>query len=229
MSDTTGEPVERTVSFKVRPRTTGNGTRANARGSSGDDRQASFIDPTTAGTAAGEPSEPGERPKRRGGNSAGGSPGGTTGGTKATGTAPRTSLDLSAAAGLLQGFHAIIATRRGPHWLLNDQDAKAYGIALSNAMRHLPITAAQKTIDFAALAVAVCAYEGPRIAVDMHIKAQRRAGPRPAPGPAQVFQFRTPQPAPPPVQPVQVQPAQPPPSAMGPQDMSYEPDLGIGA
>lgn len=80
--------------------------------------------------------------------------------------------------------------RRGPHWLLNDPDAKAYGFALANALRHLPVTMAQKYVDFTALGVAVIAYEGPRIAVDVALRGQREA-PRPAPSrPAQVFRFR---------------------------------------
>ena len=62
---------------------------------------------------------------------------------------------MSAAAGLLQGVHAVLAMRRGPHWLLNDPDAKAYGLALANALRHLPVSMAQKYVDFAALGVAV--------------------------------------------------------------------------
>lgn len=114
--------------------------------------------------------------------------------------------------------------RRGPHWLLNDLDAKAYGMALSNALRHLPITAAQKTLDFAALGIAVMVYEGPRIGIDMQTR-QRGAQPRPA-GPAQVFQF-TPSPRPAPSETPQP-PRQPDPQQMPPPfgDMTYEPDLG---
>jgi len=79
--------------------------------------------------------------------------------------------------------------RRGPHWLLSDQDAKQYGLALSNALRHLPVTMAQKWVDFSALALAVVAYEGPRIGEDIRLR-QARARPPAARGPAQVFQFR---------------------------------------
>ena len=79
---------------------------------------------------------------------------------------------MSAAAGLLQGIHVVIATRRGQHWLLSDDEAKHYGGALSNALRHLPVTMAQKYVDFTALAVAVCMYEAPRIAIDMGIRRQ---------------------------------------------------------
>jgi hypothetical protein len=123
---------------------------------------------------------------------------------------------LSAAAGLLQGAHAVIAMRRGPHWLLNDQDAKAYGLALANALRHLPVTMAQKYVDFCALGIAVFAYEGPRVALDMQLRAQRGAAARPRPpsGPAQVFQFRAA---------AGPQPEQPPPQSPT-VDMTYEPD-----
>jgi hypothetical protein len=123
---------------------------------------------------------------------------------------------LSAAAGLLQGAHAVIAMRRGPHWLLNDADAKAYGLALANALRHLPVTMAQKYVDFAALGIAIFAYEGPRIGIDMQLKRDRQQQRRPMQtGPAQVFQFRPNPPAP--DGPV------PPAPAEGP--MTYEPDF----
>lgn len=125
---------------------------------------------------------------------------------------------MSAAAGLLQGAHAVIAMKRGPHWLLNDPDAKAYGTALSNALRHLPVTMAQKWIDFSALGLAVFAYEGPRVAIDMQLRQQRQQ-PRPRPqGPAQVFQFRPPPP------PQQSDPPRQTP-AMGEGEMTYEPEL----
>jgi hypothetical protein len=108
--------------------------------------------------------------------------------------------------------------KRGPHWLLNDADAKAYGTALANALRHLPVTMAQKWIDFSALGLAVFAYEGPRVAIDMQLR-QQRDQPRPRPqGPAQVFQFRT-APA------GQPDPPRPPAAPVGEGDMTYEPEL----
>jgi hypothetical protein len=124
----------------------------------------------------------------------------------------------------LQGIHAVIAMRRGPHWLLNEPDAKAYGTALANALRHLPVTMAQKYIDFTALGVAIIAYEGPRIAMDAALRAQRQTQTRPGPiGPAQVFQFRRPPGAA--SEPEAVQPAPP---GLSP-DMTYEPQLEEGA
>jgi hypothetical protein len=101
---------------------------------------------------------------------------------------------------------------------LNDQDAKAYGLALANALRHLPVTMAQKYVDFAALGIAVFAYEGPRVAMDVQLRRQA-APPRPTQASGQVFQFR-PNAAPPPADPP---PAWPIGAGEGP--MTYEPDL----
>lgn len=121
---------------------------------------------------------------------------------------------------------------RGPHWLLSDADAKAYGTALANALRHLPVTMAQKYIDFSALGLAVVAYEGPRVGMDVRIKAermQRGGAQQPPPGPAQIFRFR-----PPPNQPAPPRQAAPNPGPPGPvppagplplPDMTYEPEL----
>jgi len=113
--------------------------------------------------------------------------------------------------------HAVIAMRRGPHWLLSDPDAKAYGLALANALRHIPVQVAQKWIDFTALGCAVFAYEGPRIGMDMQLRAQRqRPAQRPPQAMGQVFQFRPPagpNPAP-----------QQPPAPMD-GEMTYEPEL----
>jgi hypothetical protein len=103
---------------------------------------------------------------------------------------------VSAAAGLLQGLHAMIAWGRGPHWLLNDTDAKAYGLALSNAMRHLPFTATQKYFDFSALAVAVFAYDGPRLARDIELRQPGASQEVRRPS-GQVFHFRQPPQSPP--------------------------------
>jgi hypothetical protein len=124
---------------------------------------------------------------------------------------------LSAAAGLLQGAHAVLAMRRGPHWLLSDPDAKAYGLALANALRHLPVTMAQKWVDFTALGLAVFAYEGPRIAMDAAIRRERQTQQRRPQPMGQVFQFRPPGAA--------SEPAETPAAPMGAGDMTYEPDL----
>jgi hypothetical protein len=101
---------------------------------------------------------------------------------------------VSAAAGLISGFHAAIAfMRHEQHWLINDADAKAYGQAFSNALRHLPIVMAQKYFDFTALGLAIATYDFPRIMLSAQ---QSRAGQGASQrGPAQVFQFRQPSPA----------------------------------
>ena len=93
---------------------------------------------------------------------------------------------MSAAAGLISGFHAIIAMQRSePHWMLSDDDAKRYGAALANALRHMPIKAAQKTIDYSTLAMVVFVMETPRIVRSAQLARQATA-PRPR-GPAQVY------------------------------------------
>lgn len=112
---------------------------------------------------------------------------------------------------------------RGPHWLLSDPDAKAYGLALSNALRHLPVTMAQKYVDFTALGIAIIAYEGPRVHMDMQLRAQRGAAARPRSGPAQVFQF-SPRPTPSPQPPQEpANGATEPPTVDMP--MTYEPEM----
>lgn len=98
---------------------------------------------------------------------------------------------MSAAAGLISGFHAIIAMQRNePHWLLSDADSTRYGTALANALRHMPIKAAQKTIDYSTLVMVAFVMETPRIVRSAQLARQ----PKPSPnrGPAQVFQFVNP-------------------------------------
>jgi hypothetical protein len=101
---------------------------------------------------------------------------------------------MSAAAGLISGFHAIVAMQRNePHWLLSDADAARYGTALANALRHMPIKAAQKTIDYSTLVMVAFVMETPRIGMSWKLARQPKQPPR---GPAQVFQFHPPQPTP---------------------------------
>src|SRR5215472_10316607 len=98
-----------------------------------DKRAPEFVDAAAAGNAAGQPDEPAPRAKRK-------EPPGGSGNASGAGKAKTqgASLDLSAAAGIHQGAHAFIAfARREPHWQLNDADAKAYGQALANALRHI--------------------------------------------------------------------------------------------
>jgi hypothetical protein len=90
--------------------------------------------------------------------------------------------------------HAIVGMKRNePHWLLTEQDAKVYGTALANAMRHLPIGATQKALDFTALAICAFNMETPRVYASMRNQQQRRAqAATPPPPGATVFQFRPP-------------------------------------
>jgi hypothetical protein len=180
-----------------------------ARASSGSQVEgndgAAYIDPRTAAAAAAPAAEPEQRAKRRDGAPPTGGDAnlGDSGAPKRGRPAKEkgASLDLSALAGALQGVHVIIAMQRNePHWMLNDDDAKRYGTALGAALRHMPIKAAQKTIDYASLAIVAFAIETPRIGRSI----QLARAPKPASrGPAQVFQFVSPSPS----------PANPPPAA----------------
>lgn len=150
---------------------------------------ADFVDPETAAASAGSPAEP--RHKRGGRRAGSGRPAAQG---RTTATPKGASLDLSAAAGLLQGFHAIIALKRNePHWMLSEADSKRYGAALANALRHMPIHAAQKTIDFGVLAFMIFEMETPRIVRSIQLAKltphQRQAMQR---GPAKIFEFTAP-------------------------------------
>lgn len=102
------------------------------------------------------------------------------------------------------GMHyACAAMTEQPHWLLSEPDAKAYARYVANALRHMPMTVAQKWVDFTALGGAFFVFTGGRIIQSMQLAgrigggpaAQRRPPPQQAPGGgAQVFQF-TPNPA----------------------------------
>lgn len=77
----------------------------------------------------------------------------------------------------------------GPVWLLNDEDASKYALAVTNALRHTDLEVAQKTVDYCNLAAAVVYYEGTRW------MAMRQAARQPAPPPrplAPVFTFSPP-------------------------------------
>lgn len=90
--------------------------------------------------------------------------------------------------------HTVAYFREEPHWLLSEPDAKAYAAYLHNAMRHLPVSVAQKYVDFAALGGAFVVYTGGRVVRSMQLagtipqQQQQQQQPQPR-GPAQVFQF----------------------------------------
>jgi hypothetical protein len=56
----------------------------------------------------------------------------------------------------------------GPHWLLNDEDAKNYANAVNNVARHYDVAVAQKTIDICNLIGMACFIEGTRLLVSRH-------------------------------------------------------------
>jgi hypothetical protein len=168
----------------------GSARRGDGPTAKGNDGSA-FVDPLAAASAAGEPGEPGERIRRRDAPAPSGEPAGSGG--KPAGKAKGASLDLSALGGVIQGLHVIVAMQRAePHWMINDDDAKKYGVALGNVLRHFPVRTAQKTIDFTALILVAFAIETPRIGRSVQLAKDRRQGPRPV---GQVFQFRQPQPS----------------------------------
>ena len=119
---------------------------------------------------------------------------------------------MSSAIGVIQGFHLIVAQLRSePHWLINDPDAARYGQAMTNAARHFPVKAAQKTIDVATFLMAAAVIETPRFMRSIQLA---RAPKAPNRGPAQVFQFH---PNPPSQPPAATTPAQSPaPGSQGP-------------
>lgn len=104
----------------------------------------------------------------------------------------------------------IAMARDEPHWLLDDSDAKRYGAALSNALKHIPIKAAQKTIDYSVLVVTAFLIETPRVTMSAMLAKQRMQQKQP-PGfrPQVVYPFPgNPNPQPAPVNPAPAEPRQ---------------------
>ena len=101
------------------------------------------------------------------------------------------SLDLATTVACLQGMHAVLAHWGGPHWLLSDDDAKQYALAVNNVARHYDIAVAQKTIDIANLVGMVAFIEGTRVLYSRR-PPQPRQGPMGSPVTGQVFQFTPP-------------------------------------
>jgi len=97
---------------------------------------------------------------------------------------------LSTTIACLQGAHAILAHFAGPHWLLNDADAKAYASAVNNVARHYDLHAAQKTVDIANLIGMACFVEGTRLLYTRtHAHARGQAQPPEPPPRGQVVPF----------------------------------------
>lgn len=89
----------------------------------------------------------------------------------------------------MQSFHTVAAYFGGPCWLLNDEDAQKYAVAVANALRHTDIEVAQKTVDYCNLAGAVVYYEGTRW---MAMREAQRRPPPPQRPLAPVFTFSPP-------------------------------------
>lgn len=133
---------------------------------------------------------------------------------------------MSAAAGLLAGFHAIIAMQRNePHWMLSDADAQRYGQALANALRHMPIKAAQKTIDYSTFVMMAFIVETPRVAKSVQLARAPKPAGRPFTGTGDVLHFRPPPPQGPSSP---VRPAGPIPTAEPPKAASAAPKPAQG-
>lgn len=78
----------------------------------------------------------------------------------------------------------------GPHWLLNDEDARLYANAVNNVARHYDVGAAQKTIDIANLIGLACFIEGTRLLVSRSPAARQAAQQRPTTAQVvPIFQF----------------------------------------
>lgn len=75
-------------------------------------------------------------------------------------------------------MHVGFAHFGGSHWLLNDDDAKAYALAVNNVARHYDIAVAQRTIDVVNLIGMVAWIEGTRFLVSRHGPPKQPQQPR---------------------------------------------------
>src|SRR5258708_6604360 len=172
------------------------------------------VDPLKAGAAPGAAAgEPDATPKSGRRESAPGA-----GAARPAGGKTGASLDLGAWAGIIGGAHAVVAmTRNESHWLLTDADAKQYGAALHNAMRHFPVQVTQKALDVGALMMMVFMMETPRVRNSWQ-KGRERQRPTSSPAPgggAQVYRLHPDNPAPSPApSPAPTPPAVQPPNGL---------------
>ncbi len=121
--------------------------------------------------------------------------------------------------------------RNEPHWMLTDADAKAYGAALHNAMRHFPIGATQKALDLGALMMMAFTMESPRVHKSWSMardRKQRPTGQEAQGGGATVYRLHPNNPQqPPPAPPAGPAPAQQP-SGGGVEGFTGEGDPTLG-
>lgn len=118
---------------------------------------------------------------------------------------------MSTTIACLQGAHAVMAHWGGPHWLLNDEDARNYANAVNNVARHYDVAVAQKTIDICNLLGLVCFYEGTRLFYSRSAAARPQPQTRQTASVVPIFQF-----APPAYPPAQASPAPPAGEVFGP-------------
>lgn len=90
-------------------------------------------------------------------------------------------MDLSSTIFTIQALHTLFAGLGGPHWLMNDADARTYASAVANVMRHYPLNVAEKAQDWFNLLVVITSLEGKRHLEGKRKKAQAGSqGPLPA-------------------------------------------------
>jgi hypothetical protein len=165
--------------------------RGNAT-ENGDGSDGGAIDPESA-AGTGEPDEPGARPRRKsraraGGGDGGGGSSGTGTGTRKARKAPGASLDLSSFVGIWVGLHWQVARlTENPELQISENDAKEWLLRTQNVMRHYPLSASQKAIDWAAWTMVTSFMYVPRAAAIIARKNAQAAQPE-APS-ATVFQF----------------------------------------
>ena len=173
---------------------TGRILRGAGRAPKSDSEPGGAIDPTAA-TAGGTAPEPGNRPRRKPGRPRGsGGGGGGSRASEGTGKAraqKSASLDLSAFVGVWVGLHLQVAKLSGnPELAISEADGKSFLTAAQNVLRHYPVVASQRAIDWAAFAFVTSFIYVPR-AVAIAQRRQHGETRQDAPG-ATVFQFHPP-------------------------------------
>jgi hypothetical protein len=179
---------------------TGRIVRGGGKPQDGDSSDAGTIDPESAADGA-TASEPGPRPKRGGGGwgwahgrqrkrSGGGSDSGAGKGTGKARAEKGPSLDLSSFVGIWVGLHWQIAKLSdNPELQISENDAKEWLLRTQNVMRHYPLSASQKAIDWAAWTMVTSFMYVPRAAAIVARKNAPKGQPEPASAGATVFHF----------------------------------------
>lgn len=84
------------------------------------------------------------------------------------GSRNRTSKDTASLSGvdigdILKSIHALLSVKAGPHWLLDDAEAKQLDKAIKKAMRHQDMKVTQKQMDYAFAAYVIATVYGSRV------------------------------------------------------------------